>query len=133
MESVSYYEEKRRQKKEWLDSLQIGDTVAVRVRSWGTSVPRLHTVYGFTPKFIRLDDEKGRLFSKEDGRERNGNIYLEPVTEEVKEEIERYKLIRYFQTNFNPNSFTTEQLRTLFNAVNIMKIEEVRNNDGTES
>lgn len=118
------WEEERAKYKTWLDSLTVGDEVALPSRSWYSNVPRILKVAGFTPKYIKLSDKC--LYSKENGCMRSGGYTsIKPVTDEMREEIRRHKFVKFFENDVLNivSEFTTEQLAELHRKV--MELQSV--------
>lgn len=86
----------------WLAGLRVGDKVAVRARR-GIGVSetyRIYTVKHITPKRTRFDlgvgEDQVTSFDKHGSRDLgkwNGSDYLEPVTDEVRAAIKRYRVL----------------------------------------
>lgn len=103
-------------KQEWLDSLQIGDKVAMDIGSYGYSRYSIATITKVTPT-RRITTSNGRVFNangSEYGKGSNwgSGTYLEPVTNDIRERILRNKLISELK-EINFEGLTTEQLLSI--------------------
>jgi len=105
---------------EWLDSLKEGDKVAVDVGSYRSTFYKISNVVKITPTRM-IKTSCGRTYNN-DGRERGKSstwdktTFLQPVTAEIEETVERYTLLhRIKETKFN--DLSTEVLREIIKLV----------------
>lgn len=105
----------------WLDSLQVGDRVAIDVGTYGGTDWKVITIIKITPtRMFKTDD--GRSFSKE-GSERiqasrwNRATYLKPFTPGIADLIEQKTLLALLD-NTKFKDLSLEQLREIVRIIN---------------
>jgi hypothetical protein len=105
----------RDQRQQWLNSLKVGDEVAVRHKSWSGRAPyTISVITKITP--TRMFDVEGFTRIKNDG---GGMI---PVTDEIRNEVARSKAA-YFIKHLDWNKLTTQQL---LDVLKIIKPDETK-------
>lgn len=103
-------------KQEWLDSLQVGDEVAMDVGSYGYRKYVKATITKITPK-RRLSASNGKTFNPDGSEYGKGSSWskpadLLPMTQDIAEHIERNTLLNLIEnTKFDKCSL--EQLRSI--------------------
>jgi hypothetical protein len=102
-------------KQEWLNSLQVGDKVAMDIGSYGAVRYSISQITKITPT-RRMTTANGRTF-KANGTEYGSggsfsSVWLQPVTDTIKERIERSYLISHIK-GIKFEELSTEQLRKI--------------------
>lgn len=105
-----------RKNQEWLDSLKVGDRVAMDIGVYGSTQYVVATITKITPT-RRMTTSNNKTFNADgtqygQGSSYSGRVQLEPPTPEILERILRSRLIKALKA-FKFEELTTEQLRTI--------------------
>jgi Zn-dependent alcohol dehydrogenase len=110
------YEQRQRERSEWLANLKPGDEVAIPGR-WSVGATSLLRVERLTATQIVVAG--GRKFRRDSGRavgtsDTWNTPWLQPVTQEVLDAIEHKRLVDWLDSvNRNRNALTVEALRAM--------------------
>lgn len=103
---------------EWLDSLKEGDMVALRIFTYSNFKYRIAKITRITPtRIIKVDGYEFNKNGKQRGRSTWGyNIYLEPITQDILDEVEKEKLFRRLN-NIKFQELSLDKLRKISDVV----------------
>ena len=124
-------ERERRERKEWLQSLKNGDTVAVYRSGWGTPrydlflVKRTTTTQIVCTQILQTGFAVEVKYRKEDGRQVGSDDYatIEAVTDKVRVTNRRYFLECWF-AGLNRKNLSTECLEAMYNEYQLHDTKE---------
>ena len=126
-------------RQEWLDSLKVGDEVAMTER-YPNKEFKICKVSRMTKTFIIIDYYE-KKFRRKDGKESGSNYpfrWINPVTYDVRCEIERINLINKIN-NANINFLSLDQVQKIYGLIlecleeNRKKMIEKEKNDESEN